>query len=149
MNQVSLVWNLECNVSLELQATVGQSLEFRCDSNETSKFNRITHIPDNGTKEVLLSNDHVNPSFDRSEVTIRKVDHTFLITISPVRPHSAGLYVCDDDTSSSGAKSHINTIRVHVLRNLPLPPLSHLYYLILFNRFRASQSRTDQVEQQS
>ena len=104
----------ECSVSLELFSNIGQSIEFRCFSNETAVFNRIKHTLENGTEEILLSNDHVNRNFERNEIQILKLDHAFIVKIAPVKIHSAGLYTCEDDVSAKNASGHVASIRIHV-----------------------------------
>ncbi len=93
---------------------VGQSLEFRCQTNETSMFNRVKHTLENGTDEILLSNEHINPNFERSEIQISKRDHVYIVKISPIQFHSAGLYTCEDDVTSPNVNAHRGHVRLHV-----------------------------------
>jgi hypothetical protein len=97
---------------------VGQLFEFRCLTNETSTFNRIKHTLENGTEEILLSNEHVNPLFERNEVQVSKKDHIYILRILPVQIHSAGLYECEDDMTSSQVNEHTASVRLRV--NAPM-----------------------------
>ena len=97
-----------------MYATVGQSLEFRCITNSTSTFNRVEHVLENGTREMLISNEHINNQFNRSEVHVIREGQTNILKISPVRVHSAGVYTCEDDVSSPDHNKHLASVRVHV-----------------------------------
>lgn len=98
-------------------AYLGQSIEFRCVTNETSKFTRIQHRLPNGTIETLLSNEYLNNDYNRTEIHVEKYDHFYLIRINPVKLHSAGVYVCEDDISQQDKITHNANITVHVSRN--------------------------------
>ncbi|RNA09781.1 hypothetical protein BpHYR1_011464 [Brachionus plicatilis] len=104
-----------CNISLEIFAYVGQALEFRCFTNETSSFTRIVHKLENGTIETLLSNDHFNAIFQKNEIHIVKFDHVYIIRINPVTYHSAGIYSCEDNISAKSHIHHVAKIIIHVL----------------------------------
>lgn len=81
-------------------------------TNETSTFSRIQHTLENGTVETLLSNNHLNAHFQRSEIQVLKHDNIYVIRIDPVRPHSAGVYSCEDDVSAS--KRTAANITIHL-----------------------------------
>jgi len=106
--------NKDCLLSLELYADLGQAIEFRCVTNETSKFNRIQHKLPNGTIETLLSNDHVNTNYQRTEMRVEKFNNVYSIRIDPVKYHSAGLYICEDDISIENRRNHMASIMVRV-----------------------------------
>ncbi len=97
-------------------AYLGQSIEFRCVTNETSKFTRIQHQLPNGTIETLLSNEVVNTDLSRrTEIRVDQYDHIYAIRINPVKLHSAGIYICEDDVSQSLKITHNANITVHVI----------------------------------
>ena len=104
------------SVSFDVYAYLGQSLELRCLTNETSKFTRIQHILPNKTVETLLSNDYLNADFQRTEMHIFKFGHVYVLRIEPIRMHSAGLYSCEDDVSIHNKLNHLSFINVHVVR---------------------------------
>lgn len=106
---------LECNISLEIFGYIGQSLEFRCITNETSSFTRIIHKLENGTIETLLSNNHFNEFFQRSELHIVRFDNVYIIRIDPITFHSAGIYSCEDNISVKNHIHHLASISIHVL----------------------------------
>ena len=109
------------SVSFDVYAYLGQAIELRCVTNETSKFTRIQHILPNSTVETLLSNDYLNADFQRTEMHIFKFGHVYVLRIEPVRLHSAGLYSCEDDVSIHNKLNHISSINVHVVgKNLKL-----------------------------
>lgn len=95
-------------------ANIGQKLEIRCITNETSTFSRIQHRLENGTVETLLSNDHLNTHFQRSEIQVAKYDHVYIIKIDPVKYHSAGVYSCEDDVSSKDNYNNKGNITIHI-----------------------------------
>lgn len=66
--------------------------------------------------ETLLSNDHFNSNFQRTEIHIVKYDHSYIIRIEPVKLHSAGVYSCEDDVSQKNIFNHMTNITVHVIR---------------------------------
>ncbi|CAF0801863.1 unnamed protein product, partial [Brachionus calyciflorus] len=104
-----------CKISLEIYAYTGQTLEFRCQTNETSRFTRISHQLDNGTVETLLSNDHFNIQYQRSEIHIVKYNNIYIIRIDPVKYHSAGVYTCEDDVSAQNHQNHVANVTLRVL----------------------------------
>lgn len=73
------------------------------------------HKLENGTVETLLSNDHYNSYFQRSEIHILKYDHVYIIRIDPVKNHSAGVYSCEEDISSKEYNKHVANITLHVI----------------------------------
>jgi hypothetical protein len=100
---------------MDMYAKIGQSIEIACNSNETSMFNRIKHQLEDGSEETLLSNHYVNPNYQRSEIHITRKGETYVVSISPVKRHSAGLYICEDDISQHDMNGHKTSIRLHVL----------------------------------
>ena len=108
---------LECSLSFDIYAYLGQSVEFRCVTNETSKFTRLQHRLTNGSVETLLSNDYLNADYQRTELHVFKFDHIYVIRIEPVRFHSAGVYSCEDDLSIQNKNTHIANISLHVISN--------------------------------
>ncbi len=106
---------ISCSVSFDVYAYLGQAIELRCLTNETSKFTRIQHTLPNKTIETLLSNDYLNADFQRTEIHIFKFGHVYVLRIEPVRMHSAGLYTCEDDVSIHNKLNHLSSINVHVV----------------------------------
>ncbi len=101
-----------------MYAYIGQSIELRCVVNETSGFTRIQHRLPNGSIETLLSNNKLNAELSRkSELHIEKINNVYIVKIEPVRLHSAGMYICEDDISSNNKASHNSNITLHVIGN--------------------------------
>lgn len=112
---------------MEIIAYVGQSMEFRCITNETSSFTRIIHKLENGTIETLLSNNHFNAFYQRSELNIVKFDNVYIIRINPITFHSAGIYTCEDNISAKNHIHHLANITIHVLGDF----LQNSYLIII------------------
>ena len=112
---VCSVERAHCSIALEVFGYLDQSIEFRCVSNETSKFTRIRHTLTNGSVETLLSNEYLNTNYRRSEVHVEKYGHTYIIRIDPIKLHSAGMYTCEDDISQHDKLTHNTNITLHVI----------------------------------
>ena len=109
-----------------MYAYIGQSIELRCVVNETSGFTRIQHRLPNGSVETLLSNNKMNTDLSsKSELHIQKISNVYIVKIEPVRLHSAGTYICQDDMSSNNKASQTSNITVHVIGR-------RLYFFLLF-----------------
>lgn len=109
------MWFKEANISFDLYVYIGQSVELRCETNDSSKFTRIQHHQLNGTIETLLSNDYLNSKYKNSEIHVAKVKQYYIVRIDPVRLHTAGVYTCEDNVSLQNKNNHIANITVHVI----------------------------------
>jgi hypothetical protein len=105
----------ESHVSLQVFGYVGQAIELRCVTNDTSKFNRISHHLANGTVQTLVSNEVLNDEYRNSELHIEKHEDIYLIRIDPIMQRSAGVYICEDDMSQSHVNGHATNITLHVI----------------------------------
>ncbi len=115
---------IHATITFDMYAYLGQTVELRCLTNESSKFTRIQHKQLNGSIETLLSNDYLNTAYRNSEIKVQKTGNFYIVKIDPVRLHSAGLYTCEDNVSLQNLNNHVANITLHVigkfkLKNVP------------------------------
>lgn len=113
------VQSVHSTISFDVYAYLGQSVELRCRTNDSSKFTRIQHRQLNGSVETLLSNDYLNTAYKNSEIHVQETGNFYIVRIDPVRLHSAGLYTCEDNVSLQNLSDHVANISLHVIGKWP------------------------------
>lgn len=66
----------------------------------------------------------------RTEIRVDQYDHIYAIRINPVKLHSAGIYICEDDVSQSVKITHNANITLHVIGKFLI---NFIIQLTLFN----------------